>query len=67
MHVLVDPTQYLLNPTPKIPLTQLGDKNTAELKQLMNIFNTYVSPKETLPPTPTLATELPTEEAVAPT
>ena len=49
-HAPADITHVLLNPTPTIPLTALGSKNTASLKQLAEIFNMAVTPQDS-PPT----------------
>ena len=56
-HAAVDLTYTLLNPTPTSPLTYLGDKHTAALKQLASIFNMSVPPQATPPATRALQQE----------
>ena len=49
--MLVEPTYSILNPTTIIPLKNMGDKHTSELKQLEPIFNMALPSRETPPST----------------
>ena len=49
-HAADDLPHTLLNPTPTIPLTVLGDKKTAALRNLAEIFTKAALPQETPPP-----------------